>query len=188
MRLASCRNRLGIALLLPIACLLAGCSAGPAPARATVAAAATSQCPQPRETQQAPDTYQALQNPLEPTEGQLAQGRALYKAEHEGRSCASCHGTNGNGRGPDGAALTPPPRDFTCTATMHTLTDGQLFWIIENGSGVYHQPARQGAQQVPRPGRREAPTAMTAYGQQLNEAEIWQLVLYIRSLALPGSN
>jgi mono/diheme cytochrome c family protein len=185
---ASCRNRLEISLLLVIAGLMTGCTAGPTPAGVAAATAATSQCPQARETQRAPDTYQALRNPLDPNDEHLAQGRTLYEAEREGYSCASCHGVEGGGRGPDGAVLMPPPRDFTCTATMQTLTDGQLFWIIQNGSGAYHQPARQGAQQVPRPGRREAPTAMTAYGRQLSEAEIWQLVLYIRSLAPAGVN
>jgi len=188
MRFASCRNCLGISALLVLGCLLVGCSTGPVPVRAAATTIATSQCPQPRETQRAPDTYQALDNPLEPTGDQLSQGRALYETERGGHSCASCHGAKGDGRGPDSAALTPPPRDFTCAATMQALSDGQLFWIIENGSGVYHQPSRQGAQQVPRPGRRETPTAMTAYGRQLSEAEIWLLVLYIRSLAPSASN
>ena len=128
----------------------------------------TIQCPQPRDTQRAPDTYQVLRNPLEPTPANLAHGRALYEIQREDGSCASCHGPEGDGRGPDGASLVPPPRDFICVATMATLSDGQLFWIIENGSGDSHQPARQGAQQVPRPGRREVPTAMTAYGGQLS--------------------
>jgi hypothetical protein len=64
---------------------------------------------------------------------------------------------------------------------MSALSDGQLFWITKYGSGAFHLPAQQGAQQVPRPGRRESPTAMTAYGRQLSDAEIWQLVLYLRS-------
>jgi len=182
MRSASCRDRQGISLLLVVACLLAGCSSDPGLARVAANLDSTSQCPQPRDTQRAPDTYQELLNPLEPADDRLAQGRVLYELDREGGSCADCHGVEGDGRGPDGAALMPPPRDFTCTATMQTLSDGQLFWIIANGSGAYHQPARKGAQQVPRPGRREVPTAMTAYGRQLSEVEIWQLVLYLRSL------
>jgi len=180
MTFASYRLPLGISVLLLVSCLLAACHAGYAPARVAPPAAAI-QCPQPRDTQRAPDTYQMRHNPLEPKAANLAQGRALYELPREGGSCASCHGQEGDGRGPGGTSLVPPPRDFTCAATMATLSDGQLFWIIENGSGDYHQPARQGAQQVPRPGRREVPTAMDAYGGQLSQAQIWQLVLYLRS-------
>jgi hypothetical protein len=64
---------------------------------------------------------------------------------------------------------------------MDQLSDGQLFWITKYGSGAFHVPAAQGAQQVPRPGRRQNPTAMTGYGETLSDAEIWALVLYMRS-------
>lgn len=40
--------------------------------------------------------------------GDAAAGKALFEA-----NCASCHGTSGKGDGPVGAALNPPPRDFT---------------------------------------------------------------------------
>jgi len=177
-------HRIGV--LLTIACLLAGCLSEPGRDAVAVGSIAAWQCPQPRETERAPDTYQSLRNPLEPTRANLADGRALYELEREGGSCASCHGLKGDGRGPDAASLVPPPRDFTCAATMAALTDGQLFWIIEHGSGTFHRPSRQGAQQVPRPGRREAPTAMAAYGRELRDAQIWQLVLHVRSRAQSG--
>jgi len=164
-----------------LALLLAGCPAPPATTRDTSPQVAIPECPQPRDTQAAPDTYQALTNPLAPTAANLAQGRALYLADRPGGSCASCHGTAGDGRGPVGANLVPPPRDFTCAPTMATLSDGQLFWITKYGSGAFHLPTGQGAQQVTRPGRRQNPTAMTGYGQALSDAEIWQLVLYTRS-------
>ena len=183
MTIASCRKHREIRALLGVACLLAGCSTGAGPDRVATLPDTTIECPQPRDTQHAPETYQVLSNPLEQTGANLAQGRALYEIQRKHGSCASCHGPEGDGRGPDGESLVPPPRDFTCAATMATLSDGQLLWIIENGSGDYHQPARQGAQQVPRPARREAPTAMSAYGDQLSRVEIWQLVLYLRSKA-----
>ena len=164
-----------------LALLLAGCPAAPAPTRDTGLQPAVLECPQPRDTQAAPDTYQVLANPLAATSTNLAQGEALYRADRPGGSCASCHGTAGDGRGPAGANLVPPPRDFTCAPTMAALSDGQLFWITKYGSGAFHLPTGQGAQQVTRPGRRQNPTAMTGYGQALSDAEIWQLVLYIRS-------
>lgn len=178
--------RCSIVKLTGLACVilaLTGCPAATGPGRDTVLADAKPQCPQPRATQAAPATYQALNNPLDPTAENVAQGRALYAAERPGGSCAACHGLEGDGSGPLGRALVPPPRDFTCAATMDALSDGQLFWITAYGSGAFHQPAQQGAQQVPRPGRRENRTAMTAFRQQLSDAEIWQLVVYMRSFA-----
>jgi mono/diheme cytochrome c family protein len=177
---------LRIGVVLSIASLLAGCLAEPGPSMVAAQSTGMTQCPQLRDTERAPDTYQLLGNPLEQTSANLAQGRALYEAERKGGSCVSCHGLQGDGRGPEGASLDPAPRDFTCAATMATLSDGQLFWIIENGSGDYHQPVRQGGQRVARPARREAHTAMSAYGGQLRDVEIWQLVLYLRTLAQSG--
>lgn len=173
---------------LPVlALLLAGCPAAPGPTRDAQPQPAALECPQPRDTQQAPDTYQALANPLTPTADHLVQGRALYEADRPGGSCAACHGTGGDGRGAAGAGLVPPPRDFTCAPTMEPLSDGQLFWITKYGSGAFHVPAGPASPQVSRPGRRPNPTAMTAYDQQLSDAEIWALVLYIRSfLDQPG--
>ncbi|NHA15645.1 cytochrome c [Thioalkalivibrio sp. XN279] len=169
------------AALPALALLLAGCPAASGPTGDPGPQHAELQCPQPRDTQRAPDTYQALTNPLAPSAENLAQGRALYQADRPGGSCASCHGSAGDGRGPAGAGLVPPPRDFTCAPTMAPLSDGQLFWITKYGSGAFHVAAGQGSQQVSRPGRRENPTAMAPYDEQLSDAEIWQLVLYMRS-------
>jgi mono/diheme cytochrome c family protein len=40
--------------------------------------------------------------------GDAAAGKSVFDA-----NCASCHGTSGKGDGPVGAALNPPPRNFT---------------------------------------------------------------------------
>jgi hypothetical protein len=66
---------------------------------------------------------------------------------------------------------------------MNALTDGQLYWVIERGGGDFHVPATQGAQQVTRPGRGAPFTAMPGHGDHLSDTEVWQLILYIRSLA-----
>jgi len=39
---------------------------------------------------------------------QVEKGKTLFQT-----SCASCHGESGQGNGPGGAALNPPPRNFT---------------------------------------------------------------------------
>jgi mono/diheme cytochrome c family protein len=73
----------------------------------------------------------------------------------------NCHGQQGDGAGPIGAALVPPPRNFTCGATMKEISDGQLFWVIQNGS----------------PG-----TGMMAF-PGLSDDEVWQLIHYLRTLS-----
>jgi mono/diheme cytochrome c family protein len=40
--------------------------------------------------------------------GDAAAGKPVFQA-----NCSSCHGMTGKGDGPVGAALTPPPRDFS---------------------------------------------------------------------------
>jgi len=176
------------AMLMVFLAWLAGCSLGQGSARAPADQQAAAQCPEPRTTQRAPDSYYGLANPLAPTAENIAFGHALYTAQRSGGSCASCHGVAGHGDGAASAALVPPPRNFACAPTMSAVSDGQLFWVIENGSGAFHLPSRQGAQQVTRPGRRDSFTAMTSHRRQLSETEIWQLVLYIRTLADPAAD
>jgi mono/diheme cytochrome c family protein len=71
-----------------------------------------------------------------------------------------CHGKDGDGRGQLSGQFDPPPRNFACAATIDGIPDGQLHWIIKNGS----------------PG-----TAMPSF-DYLNDEEIWQLVIYLRSM------
>lgn len=148
----------------------------------TASAASSIQCPQARNTERAPESYYVRVNPLPATAEHLERGRRLYERESD-PDCQRCHGTNGDGNGPAAADLEPRPRNFTCTVTMASIPDGQLFWVIEKGSGDFHLPSRQGAQQVARPARGRPATAMRGYGDHLTETDIWQLVMYIRTLA-----
>jgi LSD1 subclass zinc finger protein len=140
------------------------------------------QCPEHRETERAPDSYYFRTNPLPNTPEQVERGRLLYESGAKPVACASCHGINGDGRGPAGKNLIPPPRNFACAETMSHITDGQLFWVIESGSGEFHLPSRQGAQEIDRPARRSRFTAMRAHRAYLSDTDIWELVLYIRTL------
>jgi mono/diheme cytochrome c family protein len=118
------------------------------------------QCPQPRFTGKAPDAIYALSNPLAKDGANIAAGRRLYEKEAS-PSCQVCHGIKGDGMGPLAAQFDPRPRNFACKATVNGIPDGQLFWIVQNGS----------------PG-----TSMPAF-RALPEQQIWQIVLYLRELA-----
>jgi cytochrome c peroxidase len=130
-------------------------------AEAAPSGAAVGACPQPRATREAPVEMLALENPLEASPDQLEAGQKLFHETAVPMACRFCHGDLGNGQGPMAAGLDPPPRNFTCAETMQSLADGQLFWIIRNGS---------------------VGTGMMAY-PTLTDEQIWQLVLYLRSLA-----
>lgn len=184
--LGSVARRLGVFGLLMLAGG-SGCTTGPdavaalPPGDTAPRPAGTLECPQPRQMEAAPDNYLSLTNPLPSSEYYVARGRMLYEAEREPASCVACHGRTGDG-GEVGALLVPPPRNFACAETMNALGDGQLYWVIAHGAGEYHAPARQGAQQIARPGRRAHATSMTPFNDQLGETEIWLLVTYIRTL------
>lgn len=121
----------------------------------------TGMCPQPRTTADAPPQARAARNPLEPTTENLAAGAELYRKTAIPMACQFCHGESGNGLGPMAGGFDPPPRNFTCAQTMQPISDGQLFWVIRNGS----------------PG-----TGMLLY-PTLTDEQVWQLVLFLRSLA-----
>lgn len=128
---------------------------------AAAAPALGAQCPQPRFTGKAPDEYYSRANPLQPTEANLAAGRASFLGDPRKVSCATCHGKSGDGKGELADQFDPPPRDFSCAATIKGVPDGQLFWIIRYGS----------------PG-----TSMPPH-KRLSDEQVWQLVLYLRQLA-----
>lgn len=119
------------------------------------------ECPQPRFTGEAPEPIRSTPNPLPADDGVLADGRALYEGGVK-PACAVCHGEAGDGRGMLSAQFNPRPRNFACEETVNGIPDGQLFWIIDNGS----------------PG-----TAMPGFGDKLDDEQIWKLVHYLRALA-----
>ncbi len=117
-------------------------------------------CVQPRKTAKAPDDFLSKTNPLS-SSAAVKAGKELFLKTAQPVACVMCHGEQGDGKGLMGAALVPPPRNFTCGVMMKDIPDGQLFWVIKNGS----------------PG-----TGMMAFGG-LPDEQVWQLIHYIRSLA-----
>ena len=85
----------------------------------------------------------------------LNQGKKLYE-----QNCAPCHGAKGDGKGPAGLALKPPPRTFNLPLSQWTYSKGDLkkvFEVITKG--------------IPN-------TAMVKW-DHLSEQERWALVYYV---------
>ena len=118
-------------------------------------------CPQERKTTKAPTKYLKKINPLRNEPRHIKKGKVLHHIKAKPLACKHCHGVAGNGNGSMAISMNPKPRNFTCKQTMKDISDGQLFWIIKNGSKG---------------------TAMQAYSY-LSDKKIWQLVHYIRSLS-----
>ena len=105
-----------------------------------------------------PAAARYARNPVEATPEVLA-GAMAHFADH----CAICHGNDGKGETLIGRGLFPKPPDMTAAATQQ-LTDGELYYIIENGIRL---------------------TGMPAFGEQpgnMEARESWDLVHFIRHL------
>lgn len=98
--------------------------------------------------------------------GGALQGAAVAqgpngKAIYDGR-CAMCHGVEGRGDGPVGAALKPPATNFTTAEFAKTAALDRLKESIAQG--------KQG-------------TAMMAFGKTLKPEEIEAVARYVLGLA-----
>ena len=90
----------------------------------------------------------------------------LHFADH----CAICHGNDGSGDTPIGGGLYPKPPDLRKPETQE-LSDGELFWIIENGVRFTGMPAFGGN------GEHDHASGNHGGGQ-----DSWKLVHFIRHL------
>ena len=81
-----------------------------------------------------PGELRRMANPVALTPEVLAEARAHF-ADH----CASCHGNDGKGKTQIGERLYPRAPDMTLAATQ-SLSDGELFAIIENGVRLTGMP------------------------------------------------
>ena len=68
-----------------------------------------------------------IKNPTQSTPEALTEGR-----EHFADHCATCHANDGSGDTDFGRGMFPKPPDMRLSRTQQ-LTDGELFYIIENG-------------------------------------------------------
>lgn len=104
-----------------------------------------------------PSTYKGLPNPVALTPDVLASAR-----EHFADHCASCHANNGSGDTEMGRGLYPKSPDLRNPRTQG-LSDGELFYFIENGVKLTGMPA-------------------WSNGTPEGETASWQLVHFIRHL------
>lgn len=112
------------------------------------------------------DQVRTWTNPLPATEEVIEKGKQLF---HGKAFCVTCHGKDGKGLGSDiepGTVRGPLPRDFTDREWQAARTDGELFWILKNGS--------KGTAMAP-----FVPLVLT-------EEEAWAVLRYVRSFATDG--
>jgi mono/diheme cytochrome c family protein len=81
-----------------------------------------------------PNSVRNRSNPVEPTDGVLEEALAHY-ADH----CATCHANDGSGDTTMGRSLYPRVPDMRASTTQ-SLTDGELFSIIEHGIRLTGMP------------------------------------------------
>ncbi len=102
-----------------------------------------------------PSDARAMSNPLAASAENLKDAR-LHFADH----CAICHANDGSGDAPFGRGLYPKPPDLRQPETQKR-SDGELFWIIENGVRF---------------------TGMPSFASEGMSDDSWKLVLFIRHL------
>jgi mono/diheme cytochrome c family protein len=96
-----------------------------------------------------------VKDPWNPSDDMIAHGKSLFA-----QNCAMCHGATGEGNGPAGASLKPPPRNFVEGKWKYGGTRIGLFGVLQNGS----------------PG-----TSMQSY-KHLPVNDRWALVHFVRSI------
>jgi len=96
-------------------------------------------------------------NPVPVSDAVISEGM-----EHFADHCAVCHGNDGSGDTEAGRGLYPRAPDMRLPATQN-LSDGELFYIIENGVRLTGMPA-------------------WSNGTKEGETSSWHLVHFIRHL------
>jgi mono/diheme cytochrome c family protein len=104
-----------------------------------------------------PRTYRTRPNPVTKSPEVVAEGMAHY-ADH----CAVCHANDGSGDTEMGRGLYPKAPDMRLPPTQ-AMSDGELFYIIENGIRMTGMPA-------------------WSTGTAEGETSTWHLVHFIREL------
>lgn len=105
-----------------------------------------------------PPIYKGLRNPVSATADNFAAARQHF-ADH----CASCHANDGSGNTEMGRSFYPKAPDMRLPRTQQ-VSDGELFYFIENGIRLTGMPA-------------------WSTGTPEGETASWELVHFIRRLS-----
>lgn len=92
--------------------------------------------------------------------GDAENGKQLYRVY-----CTQCHGIEGNGKGINVHDMAVAPRDHTDTGEMSARTDEDLVKAIKHGGKAVNKSV-----------------LMPAWGGNLSDAQVEDLVAYLRQL------
>jgi mono/diheme cytochrome c family protein len=105
-----------------------------------------------------PKAYARARDPLPDTRAKLMRGANVFD-----RHCASCHGWNGQGAGPDAFALVPAPADLEWLRnTPKSRSEPYTYWTIAEGGDQFESD-------------------MPAFKKRLPPRDIWSVIAYIRA-------
>ena len=109
---------------------------------------------QPRVPQELLEELQDMDNPYPASPERIELGKEIFFGKG---LCITCHSNNGKG------AKTPghSPRDFTDEKWQEIRTDGEMMWVLRNGSPGTGMPVR--------------------VGKGINEEEGWSVIHYVRT-------
>jgi mono/diheme cytochrome c family protein len=105
-----------------------------------------------------PRAYASARDPLPDTRAKLTRGASVFD-----RHCASCHGWNGQGSGPDAFALVPAPADLEWLRnTPKSRSEPYVYWAIAEGGEQFESD-------------------MPAFKKRLPQKDIWSVIAYLRA-------
>ncbi|MBT3515667.1 MAG: cytochrome c [Nitrospina sp.] len=110
----------------------------------------------PRVPEDLLEIIQDMDNPFPPTRKNIKEGSNVYFGKG---LCVKCHGVKGKGIEVSGHS----PRNFTDPKWQNIRTDGEMMWVLKNGSPGTSMPVR--------------------VGKVISEEEGWKVILFIRSFA-----
>ncbi|MCZ6513766.1 MAG: cytochrome c [Nitrospinae bacterium] len=112
----------------------------------------------PRVPKEQLEEIQEIESPYETTAERIELGREIFFGKG---LCVTCHSKNGEGVQMPGHA----PRNLTDPKWQDVRTDGELMWVLKNGSPGTGMPQR--------------------VGKDITEEEGWNVIQFIRTIRAP---
>ena len=111
---------------------------------------------EPRVPSELLEELQDMDNPYAATPERIEAGRKIYFGKG---LCVTCHNHDGKGVKLPGHS----PRDFTDAKWQEIRTDGEIMWVLRNGSAGTQMPVR--------------------VGKDISEEEGWSVIHFIRTFS-----